>query len=132
MTGDLEWHCQGWGLNNPNSHQPCSKCLANTSSYPWTECQDHAKWRGTLWTAETWPAANPMAYPIWDQVHQNILGLHFDLMHVKHLGSDCYILGSFLMYLHKHKRMPIAAIQVHMHKTYKDLQGKGVVDPITT
>eukprot|EP00971_Amphidinium_carterae_P147977 2933295-Amphidinium_carterae.1 len=75
MIGDLEWHCQSWRLNNPNSHNPCSKCLANTSSYVWTDCQEHASWRETLWIAETWLDANPVAYPIWDQVHKNILGL---------------------------------------------------------
>ena len=37
LTGDLEFIAQGYELNSPQSLQPCSKCICNGDTIPWTD-----------------------------------------------------------------------------------------------
>eukprot|EP00971_Amphidinium_carterae_P348389 6490463-Amphidinium_carterae.2 len=121
VSGDMEFHSSGFGLNHSGSLTPCSKCCANTTTYPWTNVNTTAEWRATCWSSSAWMDRHPQAFPIWGVVHQSIQALQFDVMHCKHLGTDAYMLGSFLAYLLREKKIKFPAIAALMQKCYKEI-----------
>ena len=48
LSADLEFVSSGYGLQNSNSLQPCSKCRGNSSTIPWTDGSQGALWRRML------------------------------------------------------------------------------------
>eukprot|EP00971_Amphidinium_carterae_P090233 1786261-Amphidinium_carterae.2 len=120
VSGDLEFHSGGFGLNHAGSLNPCSKCCANSTTIPWTNVTAEAEWKATCWSSSDWIAHHPQCYPIWTVVHESIRALQFDVMHCKHLGTDAYLLGSFLCYLHKQRKMTMPSIVALMRQCYKD------------
>ena len=83
----------------PTSNAPCARCLANTTTHPFTDCRPTAAWRGTEWTPAGFDAAHPNRHIVFTIPGVSIYSITFDLMHCKHLGIDQYFLGSVLWIL---------------------------------
>ena len=106
LQGDLEYFAQGYGLETPNSSTPCPYCAANMSTHPWTDVRPGALWRTTLYCQidhEEWLSKHPKACGLFKVPGISISIVRGDLMHVKHFGVDCYLLGSFCAYICQHK-----------------------------
>ena len=87
VKGDLDFILKGLQGPNYNSRQPCALCNCNDSTIPWTDQRSTATWRANLRIYQS------------DSALFSENGLHFgrmcpDFMHSKHLGTDCYLLGS--------------------------------------
>ena len=85
------------------ARSPCNCCKANTADIPWTDVQAEALWRATVWNRTTWEAAFPDRSVIFTGVPGfSVLNYFPDVMHVCHLGTCQYFLGSVLEYLVTH------------------------------
>ena len=87
IKGDLDFILKGLDGPNYNSREPCSLCECNDTTIPWMDQRSRAAWRRH---PRVWQS--PSALFAEDALH---LGrICPDFMHSKHLGSDCYLLGS--------------------------------------
>ena len=74
-----------------------ASCPCNTTTMPWTDSRkDAALWVRNIWDNRLWAAAFPDCHPLFKLEGVGILALGADLMHIKHLGTDQYFLGSVL------------------------------------
>ena len=97
IKGDLDWYGKIMRLPQYNSLSPCAFCPANTTTMPWTDWRkSEALWTKHIWTNCTWREQFPNCHPIFKVSGAGILSLAADLMHIKHLGTDQYFLGSVL------------------------------------
>ncbi len=99
LRADLDF-LPGVGLQRATSNAPCALCKANASDLPWTDCTSFAAWLPTTWTATSWKEAH--GDPTCALV--NVPGVTAcsyvpDLMHIKHLGTDCYFFASLIQYM---------------------------------
>ena len=97
IKGDLDWCGKILKLPQYNSLSPCAFCPCNTTTMPWTDWRkDAALWVRNIWDNRLWAAAFPDCHPLFKLEGVGILALGADLMHIKHLGTDQYFLGSVL------------------------------------
>ena len=90
---------QEFKLPWPTSNRPCAKCPCNVTDMPWTDVSDHACWMPHVWTDHAWRVQFPNHHPIFDVPGVTVKMVMFDLLHVKHLGTDSYFFGSVLWLL---------------------------------
>ena len=101
LQGDLEYMSQGYGLEVAQSSTPCPWCSANASDIPWSDCRPCAQWRAHCYnnmTPELWKEQHPGACELFQVPGVTIATIKPDIMHIKHLGVDSYLLGSFFSF----------------------------------
>eukprot|EP00971_Amphidinium_carterae_P047035 926268-Amphidinium_carterae.2 len=65
-----------------------------------------ASWRLNVWSNDEWASLHdPSPIEIFTLPTLGITQLHFDLMHVKALGTDCYVLGSWIAFTVDHLKV---------------------------
>ena len=104
LRSDLDFLANHFHLNHSSSNRPCALCQADREmqSRPWTDCRETARWRETIWSAADWAAANPTCHPLLRMPGAGLDLVCPDLMHLKHLGTDQFLLGSALTWIIKH------------------------------
>ena len=104
LRSDLDFLSNHFHLNHTSSNHPCILCQADRdmNSAPWTDVRESATWRRTLWSPADWAAANPTCHPLLRMPGAGLDLISPDLMHVKHLGTDQFLLGSALTWLIKY------------------------------
>ena len=120
VSGDMEFHHEAFLLQHHNSGQPCSRCLANSSTIPWTDSRPTAAWRSEVWESEAWKNEHADSVEIFRLPTCSIEQLHYDLMHVKSLGTDQSLLGSWLQFLTSVKRVPLNDVWRRIKCCYQD------------
>ena len=104
LQGDLEYISAGYGLESCQSSTLCAACRCNNSTRPWTDARPGAYWRATLWSSkEEWLSQHEDVASIFELPGLWVKNIFFDIMHVKHLGLDSFLLGSVLKLLTFHK-----------------------------
>ena len=121
VTGDIEWHHEGLKLRHPLSGNPCSRCQANTvqNDKPWTDIKMSAQWRRHVWDLETFREAFPDSVAIFHLPTCSIEQLHFDLMHTKSLGCDQWLLGSWISYMVRYKKVALPDLWLLIKRHYQ-------------
>ena len=100
IEGDLEHMNSVFHFPHQNNKMPCALCRANSSTIPWTDTRASAKWLSTIWSNEAWWSKTKDAHVMFRELPGvGIVSWCPDVMHCKHIGSDCYFYGSVLYYL---------------------------------
>jgi hypothetical protein len=99
LKGDLEYFANSLHLEHFGSHTPCFLCGCNSTDYPWTDCRPQARWLTRLWSPNSWPKRHLRHGTILDLAGLTITNVMPDVMHVKHLGTDCWFYGSVIALL---------------------------------
>ena len=122
LKGDLKYWSEDLDLPNHGSDVPCALCPANASTLPWWDLSQNAGWIDKLHSVEDFAARFPNPYPIFSLV--TLFALSVDIMHVKHMGTDQYLLGS-IMYLLIFEVLPgtpeqnMSQVKEEVHDEYK-------------
>ena len=107
LQGDLEYMSQGFGLEVAGSKDPCPFCQASAEDeLAWTDARPQAAWRATCYKDrdhEEWLQDHPQACALFRLPGVTNSMVRPDYMHTKHLGVDCYLLGSFFSYCCSYK-----------------------------
>ena len=122
ITGDIEFHSEGYKLRHHASSQPCSKCKANDmlEGLPWPDCKESARWRAHIWDRDSWLDTHGDAIHLFKLSTCSIEQLHFDLMHTKSLGTDQAMLGSWLQFMTTHKKVALSDLWALIKNKYKE------------
>ena len=122
VTGDIEYHYDGYKGPHWNSASPCMKCACTSDQNrsPWTDCKMSAQWREQVYDAEQFQNKFPEAISLFFQSCCCINQLHFDLMHTKWLGTDQSMLASWIAYVISRKRIGLKALWRRINETYKE------------
>ena len=96
--GDLEFHWQGFGLENPNRTRegPCIFCRCNSSTRSFTDYSDGAAWAATIYNKATWREHHPHPNRLYLLPFVSIHNQVCDWMHTNHLGNYQRIFASVL------------------------------------
>ena len=97
--GDLDYWTKTLELPNSNSNTPCALCPCNSTTMPWWDFRPTAAWIMAIYTAWQWANSGWARCGLFECPGVNVLSLHPDWMHVKHLGIDKVLLGSTLWVL---------------------------------
>lgn len=90
-------------------------------SRPWTDSNNDAAWRDTLWTRTGWLEAHDDCHVAFRAMPQAGIDLFYpDWMHCKHLGTDQYLTGSVFAYL-AHEAMP-GQVQDNIEEVMQEIQ----------
>ena len=101
VKGDLEYLAQRLKLAAHNARLPCSLCLADKidSSRPWSHFSIFAAAMQTIFTNAEWFLTHPDRHPLFFLPGVGIASVVPDTMHMKHLGSDAYYMGSAIIFV---------------------------------
>ncbi|CAE7780475.1 unnamed protein product [Symbiodinium necroappetens] len=102
IIGDLDWFHGVLKLQHyGSSKNPCCLCKAQAKGpLTYTNFKSDAPWRATIWKAKDWIADPSRSQnPIFRVPSTSCHVVAMDLMHVKYLGCDMYMLGSVIWLL---------------------------------
>ena len=97
LRGDLEWLCNGLGLNHFNSFNPCGLCGADREDIPWVHFSTRAKWLETIYTVDGFLEryATADSHKLFRVAGMTPQTISIDLLHVlDHNGLTSNILGN--------------------------------------
>ena len=102
FRGDMDWNAEFFNLPRHNDATPCGWCPATSGgAMPWSDFRIHpmAAWMRNIYSSRQWLAANPVRHALLTLPGVSILTVTPDLMHIKYLGTDQFVLGSVLYLL---------------------------------
>ena len=105
--GDWAWYKQLLNLTGWKSEGPlgrvCFKCLANNSTFPFTDPSLQALWRATMLTHQVFlqlcHIKGLYISAFFDIIGMKLDYVDLDLMHVTDLGTNLYLYGNIFMEL---------------------------------
>ncbi len=102
MKGDLDYFAKVLRLRHYSQEQFCDFCPA-TRHEPFSmnafNFRTDASWKGQCYTSWQWRHLNPERHPIFQRSYLTQHNIEPDDLHVVHLGTSMYLLGSILWLL---------------------------------
>jgi hypothetical protein len=102
VKSDLEHLNKAYGLRRFNSENPCEFCPAcrNGDASMWyNNFRTDAAWKTMLYTRSEWRSLREHQHPLFAADYMGCHNIEVDELHVMHLGTSQYMLGSILWLL---------------------------------
>ena len=101
---DLDHLAKGFGLEHYSSNKPCClcPCEAGQDAEPTMKCNlftSAARWMSMIYTHDLWRSLNPDPHYLFQIPYMSAINYDPDELHVMHLGTSMYFLGSILWLL---------------------------------
>lgn len=130
LVGDLEWFSNYLHVDTHfGSNTPCWLCSCNTSTHPWTDFGDAAKWRETILDRKA-GQAKISKNKIFSIPGVSRFNLCIDTMHTVCLGVSACALGSALrdlvcsrqFYAGRNQNLRLKLVWEEIREIYQELQ----------
>jgi len=103
LKGDLDHFAKNLNVANYRTNMPCTYCPADRGEDPsmqFTNFNTNAAWKTKLYDAATWKASLTVVHPLFERMpFLNCHNIEPGELHVVHLGTSQYLLGSVLWLL---------------------------------
>lgn len=102
IKGDLDHLAKNLHLPHYGSAEPCALCPARSTGdeeMSFTNFRKNAAWKTMLYNANIWRLLNTNPHQLFAMVFLSCLNVEPDELHVVHLGTSMYFLGSVLFCL---------------------------------
>ena len=103
FIGDMEFLADVYNAPRTTAINPCAWCPCNSDDsaggMPWSDFRtlpDLALWMRNIYTRANWLNAGLVFNALLELPGMSSLNIMPDLMHVKYLGTDKYVLGSVM------------------------------------
>ena len=105
VKSDLEHLNKAYGLRRFNSEMPCEFCPACRNGEPsmwFNNFRADAEWKKMVYTKAEWRGLRDHQHPLFLAAYMSCHNIEVDELHVMHLGTSQYMLGSILLLLCYH------------------------------
>ena len=104
IKADLDHLAKAFGLSHYGSNKPCCLCPCEAGKnvdpgMSYTNFGSSSKWTHMFYTHTVWKNMNPNPFYLFQLPFMSVLNVEPDELHVVHLGTSMYFLGSVLWML---------------------------------